>query len=142
MGIGRVDLDCLLSLARRCFLPARSAVAEIGAQQLSKSAVRDRTILAELAKHFCIDGSFPIVAQQSSTPSEPERLDNTDPLARIFWEWLGFEYLAIDIDGSPGSVPLDLNCDELPAEFKGRFQLVTNFGTTEHVANQPKITMR
>jgi hypothetical protein len=31
---------------------------------------------------------------------------------------------------------LDLNYDEVPAENRGRYDLVTNFGTTEHVVNQ------
>lgn len=56
--------------------------------------------------------------------------------ARDFWTWLGFKYAAIDIDGSPGSIPLDLNYDSAPSHVLGKYQLVTNFGTTEHVANQ------
>ena len=58
------------------------------------------------------------------------------PLAREFWTWLGLSYASIDIDGSPGSIPLDLNYDEVPAAFVGQYDVVTNFGTTEHVANQ------
>jgi hypothetical protein len=58
------------------------------------------------------------------------------PLARAFWTWLGLDYASIDIDGSPGSIPLDLNYDEVPTEFIGKYDVVTNFGTTEHVANQ------
>ena len=57
-------------------------------------------------------------------------------MARELWQWLGLEYAAIDIDGSPGSIPLDLNCDEVPAKARAKYRLVTNFGTTEHVANQ------
>jgi hypothetical protein len=40
------------------------------------------------------------------------------------------------IDGRPGSIPLDLNYDPAPNESLGKYQLVTNFGTIEHVANQ------
>ncbi len=58
------------------------------------------------------------------------------PLAREFWTWLGLNYASIDIDGSPGSIPLDLNYDEVPTELIGKYDVVTNFGTTEHVANQ------
>ena len=63
-------------------------------------------------------------------------LDSKAPPARHFWQWLGFEYAAIDIDGSPGSIPLDLNYDRIPTQAKGKYGLVSNFGTTEHVANQ------
>jgi hypothetical protein len=40
------------------------------------------------------------------------------------------------VDGSPGSIPLDLNYDQVPAQLRSKFGLVTNFGTTEHVCNQ------
>ncbi len=58
------------------------------------------------------------------------------PPARELWTWLGFSYAAIDIDGSPGSIPLDLNFASAPTELVGKHHLVTNFGTTEHIANQ------
>jgi hypothetical protein len=69
-------------------------------------------------------------------PGGQEHLSSSAPLARPFYEWLGFRYASIDIDGSPGSVPLDLNYDDVPAGEIGKYHLVTNFGTTEHVANQ------
>ena len=57
-------------------------------------------------------------------------------MTRAIWRWLGVEYLAIDIDGSPDALALDLNCDAVPAAGRSKYGLVTNFGTTEHVANQ------
>jgi hypothetical protein len=45
---------------------------------------------------------------------------------REFWKWLGFDYAAIDIDGSLGSTPLDLNYYPAPNESLGKYQLVTN----------------
>src|SRR5205085_2282669 len=65
-----------------------------------------------------------------------EHLDAAAPMARDFWLWLRFDYAAIDIDDSPGSIPLDLNYDNAPPKEVGRYNLVTNFGTTEHIANQ------
>ena len=58
------------------------------------------------------------------------------PLAREFWEWLGFDYVSVDIDGTPGSLALDLNFNSVPNSVRQKFNLVTNFGSTEHVANQ------
>lgn len=57
-------------------------------------------------------------------------------MARELWEWLGFSYASIDIDGSPGAIPLDLNYDDAPAAMRGKFNIVTNYGTTEHICNQ------
>jgi hypothetical protein len=69
-------------------------------------------------------------------PGGIELLSVDAPFARQFWEWLGLSYSSIDIDGSPGSIPLDLNYDCIPPHTINKFDLVTNFGTTEHIANQ------
>jgi hypothetical protein len=44
--------------------------------------------------------------------------------------------MAADVDTAPHTIRLDLNFDDVPDKHKGKYQLVTNFGTTEHVANQ------
>lgn len=45
---------------------------------------------------------------------------------------LGYDsYTCIDIDGSPKSLHFDLNFP-LPSEFRAQYDLVTDFGTTEH----------
>jgi hypothetical protein len=48
----------------------------------------------------------------------------------------GFRYLALDIFQAPDTRLFDLNLHTVPAELAGQFDLVTNFGTTEHVLNQ------
>lgn len=54
-------------------------------------------------------------------------------------EWLNdqavAEHVSVDINGLNGALPLDL-CQPLPPEFFGRFHVVTNFGTMEHIKNQ------
>jgi SAM-dependent methyltransferase len=52
------------------------------------------------------------------------------------FEKAGMEYVSIDIADGYRTVILDLNRSELPPEFRGKFDLVLNFGTTEHVLNQ------
>ena len=108
---------------------------EIGAQQLDQGVIAAK-------KRDCGER-----AASSASPNPPPSFAWTGPrsdtnvlagapLAREFWTWLGLSYASIDIDGSPGSIPLDLNYDEVPTEFIGKYDVVTNFGTTEHVANQ------
>src|SRR3990172_13378955 len=46
------------------------------------------------------------------------------------------EYLAFDIAYGYRTTILDLNCAVLPASLQKRFDLVLNFGTTEHILNQ------
>lgn len=139
MGIGSNQLRLLLQLRREGHLPLAGAVAEIGAQQLSTSffGLQDELRAAEAlfktgspAPQF---GAKPTAARFSAAG---EVLDASAPLARSFWHWLRYRYLAIDVDESPDSLPLDLNYDQTPDDARGRFDLVTNFGTTEHVANQ------
>jgi hypothetical protein len=52
-----------------------------------------------------------------------------------FFELLGFRHTSIDINGKDGTLPLDL-CYPIPGNLKGKFSVVTNFGTTEHIENQ------
>jgi hypothetical protein len=62
--------------------------------------------------------------------------DKDAEYAKNFFEKLGYKYECIDIDGSLGAYPLDLNFDKVPMHFYNEFHLVTNAGTTEHIANQ------
>jgi len=48
----------------------------------------------------------------------------------------GHEYLSFDIFDGTNVFLFDLNFDLPNSEFLGKFELVTNFGTTEHVLNQ------
>jgi hypothetical protein len=138
MGAGWKDFDLLVRLKNEGYVRPNGAVVEIGAQQLSNDVLRNRQKIRELGEAFGITSE---IALPDPTPSiwtdgKLEHLDSAAPFARLIWNWLGFEYAAIDIDGSPGSIPLDLNFDDIPKKLKGHFQLVTNLGTTEHVANQ------
>jgi hypothetical protein len=56
--------------------------------------------------------------------------------SRHLHESLGFKYDCVDIDGNFGSITLDMNFDPAPAEYRGKYGLTTNHGTTEHVFNQ------
>jgi SAM-dependent methyltransferase len=56
--------------------------------------------------------------------------------SRHLHERLDLRYECIDIDGNFGSITLDLNFDEVPANWKAKFGLTTNHGTTEHLLNQ------
>jgi hypothetical protein len=135
MAIGGGDLDLLIRLRQAGHLDNARTVVEIGAQQLANRFFDDDR-LKQVAEVFGIDlGAIATLGHPSPTGSNL-LLAPDAPLARPFWEWLGFRYAAIDIDGSPGSIPLDLNYDSVPRRDRGRYDLVTNYGTTEHVANQ------
>jgi hypothetical protein len=134
VGMGASTLPLLMALKRRGYIPNGSAVIEIGAQQLDESFVAAKRDIAATGRFFGITSPPPSFAWTG--PRSDTNVLAGAPLAREFWMWLGLSYASIDIDGSPGSIPLDLNYDEVPTEFIGKYDVVTNFGTTEHVANQ------
>lgn len=138
MGTGWKDFNLILRLKAEGYLSSGGAVVEIGAQQLSNDVLRHQENLKQLGEAFGVTATLDLPDPTKSifVHGELEHLDSAAPPARDVWRWLGFDYAAIDIDGSPGSIPLDLNFDEVPRKFRKHFQLATNLGTTEHVANQ------
>jgi hypothetical protein len=48
----------------------------------------------------------------------------------------GIEYRALDVCPAPSTDIVDLNVESLPDEHVGRYDVVLNFGTTEHIFNQ------
>jgi hypothetical protein len=138
MGTGWNDFDLIVRLKGEGYISSGAAIVEIGAQQLSNDVLRDREKLKQLGQAFGIAGTLDLPDPTKSTllHGNLEHLESVAPPSRDVWEWLGFNYTTIDIDSSPGSIPLDLNFDEVPRKLRKRFQLATNFGTTEHVANQ------
>ena len=137
MGVSVNDLKMFIKLASEGALTKNSSVAEIGAQQLSESVTNCKSLIIEIGEKLGAIGPIPCsIKNQDSSASSFQHLDKNAPMASLFWKWLGIEYLAIDVDGSVGALPLDLNFDHIPKEFINKFDLVTNLGTTEHIANQ------
>lgn len=53
-----------------------------------------------------------------------------------FWDKCGKSYIALDVVGDRDFCFFDLNFDDVLLEWKGKFDLVCNAGTTEHILNQ------
>jgi hypothetical protein len=138
MGICLKDVQLLIKLREGGYLPDRGAVIEVGAQQVSNSVLRSMPDVERLGELFGVRSASPLPRPLPSdiNPDGYERQSPAAPAARDLWTWLGCSYASIDIDGSPGAIPLDLNSASVPPELVGKHHLVTNFGTTEHVANQ------
>ena len=65
-----------------------------------------------------------------------ERFANWKGSGRELYEALGFNYGCMDLDPSFGSIRFDLNLDSVAPEHVGRYDFVTNHGTSEHLLNQ------
>ena len=105
--------------------PTNPTLFEIGAQE-----VREEFTLDELKALFEEFGN-------GHNPTLREYFDMCQaPTPRKLFSSLGFEYHCFDIYEGPGITLVDLNRDSVPDEFRGRADIVTNFGTTEHILNQ------
>src|ERR1700683_5278125 len=113
MGINSKDLQLLVRLAEEGLIRQGGKVVEIGAQQLSNSFLRSARLVRKAEQIFGAERPFDLTDPGTPKigPGRAELLDRQAPFARDFWTSLGFEYAAIDVDGSPGSIPLDLNFD-------------------------------
>jgi hypothetical protein len=49
------------------------------------------------------------------------------------FENLGMTHTSVDLNGEDGALPLDLRCPEMFYEFRCKYDILTNLGTTEHV---------
>src|SRR6266705_3498065 len=116
-----------LHLIRRLWdaghIPARPRLVELGAQQLANDFLRRAGEIAELGRAMGVatSPSLPGPGKDECYLEGLEILSPDAPAARPFWQWLGFDYAAIDFDGGAHSIPLDLNFDSVPARYRGRF---------------------
>jgi hypothetical protein len=138
MALGSDAIELVVRLKREGYLNGRLSVVEIGAQQIANTFLEVRDRLEGVGLLFGADPPCPLPQPRFThiVHGDLEHLAEYAPAARDFWEWLGFDYAAIDIDDGPGIISLDLNYDSAPDHMLGMYQLVTNFGTTEHIANQ------
>jgi hypothetical protein len=79
---------------------------------------------------------FAAFGRSAPSPQLLESFANWTGAARDFYEGLGLEYQCVDTDAKFGALTLDINFDAVPPEHRGRYDFVTNHGTTEHLINQ------
>lgn len=60
---------------------------------------------------------------------------NDSKLFKFYLNELGYKTISIDIMGDRGSIPVNL-CEDIDIWNLGQFDVITNYGTTEHVDNQ------
>ena len=139
MGINASLLDTLLLLKSKNLIPNNKNVAEIGAQQLGSSFLEAHEQLENFANVFGIKEPVPKFINNTKKITAHgglEHLAENAPCSQVFWRWAEFQYMSIDVDIQFNSIALDLNFDNLPRKLRNKFSLVTNYGTTEHIANQ------
>jgi hypothetical protein len=120
MGFGPPDRQVRLQGA----LEGITEVMELGSQDFW---CPQKNLMIALCKAFGRDKFDPVLLN-TTNPSQQR--------AQPLYEAIGINYGCVDVDGRVGSVVIDLNFDAVPAAHEGKYGLVTNFGTSEHILNQ------
>ncbi len=132
MGVSAKVLSRILQFSDQGLLPPGASVMELGAQQLYCKGAE--AYLAEfVARVGAKNPAFRDVPKLQQR--ELESLANGGFTSGLL-KACGYEYSAIDIFDADGTILFDLNRQEPTAEMRSRYDLVTNFGTTEHIINQ------
>jgi SAM-dependent methyltransferase len=117
-------LDMVSEWARDYGIRPGAKMLDIGTSELF--CVDDPESLNRLLAHF---GATPYA------PDELARMAERSFAGELFAR-AGLSYEAVDISPYPRTMAIDLNRGRLPFWRRGRYDLVTNCGTTEHVVNQ------
>jgi SAM-dependent methyltransferase len=101
------------------------AVLELGAQQVNCQG--NEAFIQQFIEHFA--------GRSAHSRKEIARFANGGYFGELLTA-CDFDYRSVDLINGYNTVLLDLNIHSAPEELRGRFDLVTNFGTTEHLINQ------
>jgi len=125
MGMSLRSLNELIGIRYSGRLENLTSVCDIGATQLDLKG-HAASMRAFLEAYGCQSLPADEDIEQWSEGGHAEKL----------WRACNLEYTAVDVSTEIETLNLDLNFDAVPPEHLGRYQLVLNFGTTEHVCNQ------
>lgn len=126
MGIGGPALSLLSLLYNDNKLKNFDSVCEIGAQEINKNH-------PSLALDFPFDINYKI----REIHIEEKQLHKSINAISIYKKININKYCSIDMNGLFGSYEFDLNYNiKDKYQFTNQFDLITNFGTTEHLINQ------
>lgn len=125
MGTSRAEAERLLDFEDRGLIPPAGLIAEFGAQEFMPPLSADEALSVFTRR------------RPRLTPSvgEAERI-GAERWTAALYEALGFRYVSFDIALGRSTRYTDLNRESVPDDMRGRADLVTNFGTTEHIINQ------
>lgn len=118
MAYSQGALQMIENFDKQGLLRRGGSILDIGAGQIGLDVTPER--LAQFFNHFSV---------------EPVSVARADWIGKVL-EACGFKYNSIDLLLGHNPILMDLNVDDLPPQYSGKFDLVINIGTTEHTANQ------
>ena len=115
--------------------PERCTVLDLGPSYLHNATPADILYFFEKYPKRPLDDRLRAVAKELAERTNPKHPLGQTFLAEVF-EHTSVRYDAIDVFPGPSTRLFDLNFDTVPRDMVGRYDLVLNFGTTEHVFGQ------
>jgi len=132
MGTSAKTLSRITTLHGEGLLPFGASIIELGAQELYCTG--QDAFVRDVIRYFS-DRNPSIRKADDYSDAEIAALANRGMLTRTL-KACGFSYRALDIFDAEDTTLFDLNLQDPGEDLTGKFDLVTNFGTTEHVINQ------
>ena len=127
MGLGLAAIQNTLELWQQGFFQRINSVAEIGSQEIHTTAADFQTLVEQACVPNYEDFEFPGL---ENWPAKPRCS------ARYFYRMLGAtEYDCIDLNEEHGAIKHDLNYPLEEVSLYGKYDLVTDHGSCEHVFN-------
>jgi hypothetical protein len=121
MGVTPAALQIISDMAqKKMFTGLPLTLIELGSQEVH---CHDHELIEKVFDSFGIGG-------------EQKRGICFGEKARTLFEYSGFSYECVDLDGLEKTRAWDINTIQCPEEFRGKFALTTNHGTTEHLIGQ------
>lgn len=130
MGITLKKID---DIRRTGLLPKGASVLDIGSSNLYSASEQD--IRAFLWHYDAVAENVCIGRLSAGSAYGPNGIANAAFVGELI-EMAGMRYLSLDIANGHRTLIFDLNSQSLSRKHVGAFDLVLNFGTTEHVINQ------
>jgi SAM-dependent methyltransferase len=128
-----ITLSKLQDLRSRGIFPTEGRVLDIGSSNLYSADMAALQTFAG-AFHRQLD---PLVAERLASGSTyGSGITRNESFVGDLLERVGLGYLALDIANGYKTLIFDLNHETIPEDLAGSFDVVLNFGTTEHVINQ------
>lgn len=132
MGAGVKSILRIMDLSQAGHLPWGADICDMGTTQLHGEGALDaaRSMIRYYRKRAPQNTELPTVSD-----NDLAAITDGGFLGELL-KLAGFQYTALDIFNAPHTILFDLNRHAPGPELENRFDLVLNFGTTEHVFNQ------
>jgi hypothetical protein len=128
-----ITLGKLQQLRDMRALPVTGKILDLGSSNLYSA---DSVSLTQFAASFGRELDAGTIQRLADGSTYGSGITKNASFVGGLFEGLGFEYLALDIANGYRTQIFDLNVEKLPRRLRSNFDIVLNFGTTEHVINQ------